>query len=72
MKSKVPEGSTVTATIGMGSRAEGGFGITAALEVFLPGMERQEAEALVEKTHGICPYSNAIKASVDVGFQVRT
>src|ERR1700749_1686609 len=59
-KIKRPEGATVTATIGIGPRAEGGFGITAALDVFLPGLPEAEAKALVEATHGICPYSNAI------------
>lgn len=72
LKVKVPESTTVTATIGMGPRSEGGFGITATLEVFLPSLEQQDAEVLVEKTHGICPYSNAIKASVDVVFHIRT
>ncbi|WP_420103168.1 Ohr family peroxiredoxin [Bosea sp. (in: a-proteobacteria)] len=65
-KIKVPEGSTVTAEIGIGPRSEGGFGITAALDVYLPGLAEDEAKTLVETTHGICPYSNAIKASVDV------
>lgn len=71
-KVKLPEGSTVTATIGIGPRSEGGFGITAALDVHLPGMAPADADALVETTHGICPYSNAIKASVPVGFTIRT
>ncbi len=66
LKTKVPDGSTVTATIGIGPRSEGGFGITAALDVYLPGMPESEAKTLAETTHGICPYSNAIKASVDV------
>ncbi|WP_419899138.1 organic hydroperoxide resistance protein [Roseomonas sp. USHLN139] len=66
LKTKLPEGTTVTATIGIGPRSEGGFGITAALDVLLPGMAEAEAKQLVETTHGICPYSNAIKASVDV------
>jgi Ohr subfamily peroxiredoxin len=65
-KIKVPAGSTVTATVGIGPRSEGGFGITAALDVYLPGLPDDEAKTLVEATHGICPYSNAIKASVDV------
>jgi Ohr subfamily peroxiredoxin len=72
LKTKVPEGSTVTATIGIGPRSEGGFGITAALDVYLPGMAEAEAQQLAETTHGICPYSNAIKASVDVATTVRT
>ncbi|WP_026439897.1 organic hydroperoxide resistance protein [Acidocella facilis] len=65
-KNKLPEGTEVTATIGIGPRSEGGFGITAALDVKLPGLAADEARKLVDVTHGICPYSNAIKASVDV------
>ena len=65
-KIKLPEGSTVSATIGIGPRSEGGFGITAALDVYLPGLPEPEARTLVDTTHTICPYSNAIKASVDV------
>lgn len=70
-KIKVPDGSTVTATIGIGPRSEGGFGITAELDVYLPGLAEDEAKKLVEVTHGICPYSNAIKASVDVKTTTR-
>ena len=72
LKTKVPDGSTVTADIGIGPRSEGGFGITAALDVYLPGMEESEAHKLTETTHTICPYSNAIKASVDVKTTTRT
>ncbi len=67
----VPEGSTVTATIGIGPRSEGGFGITAALDAYLPGLDEADAKKLVETTHNICPYSNAIKASVDVKTTTR-
>ena len=71
-KIKRPEGSTVTATIGIGPRSGGGFGITAALDVFLPDVPEAEAKTLVEATHEICPYSNAIKASVDVKITIRS
>jgi osmotically inducible protein OsmC len=71
-KIKRPEGSTVTATIGIGPRSEGGFGITAELDVFLPDLPEAEAKKLVEATHEICPYSNAIKASVDVKIITRS
>lgn len=70
-KIKLPEGSTVTATIGIGPRSEGGFGITAELDVYLPSLANTDARKLVETTHGICPYSNAIKASVDVKTTTR-
>jgi lipoyl-dependent peroxiredoxin len=71
-KIKRPEGATVTATIGIGPRSEGGFGITAELDVYLPDLPEAEAKALVEATHGICPYSNAIKASVDVTIRINS
>jgi lipoyl-dependent peroxiredoxin len=70
-KIKRPEGSTVTATIGVGPRSEGGFGITAELEVYLPELPETDAMALVQATHEICPYSNAIKATVDVKTRTR-
>ena len=71
-KIKRPEGSTVTATIGIGPRSEGGFGITAALDVYVPDLPEADARKLVEVTHETCPYSNAIKASVDVKITIRT
>ena len=67
---KVPQDATVTATIGIGPRSEGGFGITAALAISLPGLAREEAEALVQKAHQVCPYSNALRNNVDVGLTV--
>ena len=67
---KVPNDAHVTATIGIGPRSEGGFGITAALAVTLPGMARADAEALVQKAHQVCPYSNATRGNVDVQLTV--
>ena len=68
---KVPQGTTVTATVGIGPRSEGGFGITAALDCYLPGLSDDEAKNLVEKTHQICPYSNALRGNVDVTTTTR-
>jgi len=70
-KIAVPEGTTVNAKIGIGPRSEGGFGITAELEVYLPGLPEAEAHTLTETTHNICPYSNAIKASVPIKTTTR-
>ncbi len=68
MKIKVPADVTVTATVGIGPRSEGGFGITADLLVTLPGMDREEAQKLVDAAHQVCPYSNATRGNVDVGL----
>lgn len=62
----VPEDVSVEAHVGIGPRSEGGFGITAELIVGLPGLARADAEALVEKAHQVCPYSNATRGNVDV------
>ncbi len=69
-KMKVPADTTVTTTVGIGPRSEGGFGLDIALKVALPGLERSQAEALVEKAHQVCPYSNATRGNVDVQLNV--
>ena len=67
---KVPADTSVTADVGIGPRSEGGFGITVALQVSLPGLPRGEAEKLVAKAHEVCPYSNATRNNVDVQLSV--
>lgn len=67
---KVPAETTVTSTVGIGPRSEGGFGLDIALEISLPGIERGAAEALVAKAHEVCPYSNATRNNVDVKLTV--
>ncbi len=63
---KVPAEANVTSTVGIGPRSEGGFGLEIALAVSLPGLPREEAEALVEKAHQVCPYSHATRNNIDV------
>lgn len=62
----VPADASVTATVGIGPRAEGGFGIQVALAVSMPGVERSVAEKIAERGHFICPYSNATKGNIEV------
>ena len=63
-----PDNATVTSTIGIGPRAAGGFGLTAALAVSIPGMDRHQADGLIKQTDRVCPYSNAVRGNVDVTF----
>jgi len=67
---KVPADTNVTATVGIGPRSEGGFGLTVALAVHIPGASHEDAEALVEKAHQVCPYSNATRGNIDVQLSV--
>ena len=67
---KVPNDTSVTTTVGIGPRSEGGFGLDVDMEVSLPGVDKAAAEALVEKAHHVCPYSNAIRGNVIVRTRV--
>jgi lipoyl-dependent peroxiredoxin len=67
---KVPNDATVTATVGIGPRSEGGFGLEIGLEVSLPGVDKDKAQELVEKAHQVCPYSNATRNNIDVQLTV--
>ncbi|MCL1068835.1 organic hydroperoxide resistance protein [Shewanella olleyana] len=58
---------TVEATVGIGANTAGvGFAIDVELRVTLPGMSKADAEALVEKAHQVCPYSNATRGNIRV------
>jgi len=67
---KVPADTSVTATVGIGPRSEGGFGLEVALAIKLPGLARADAEALVAKAHQVCPYSNATRNNIDVKLNI--
>lgn len=56
----------VSADIGLVKRPEGGFVLSAKLDVVLSGISRADAASLVEAAHETCPYSNSIKATVPV------
>ena len=64
---KLTPGSTqVDATVGIGPNGTGGFSLTVRLEVTIPGLERDAAQALLEATDLVCPYSNALRGNVEV------
>ena len=67
---RVPSDATVTAEVGFGPRAEGGYGVTAHLTASLPGVDRADAERLMAAAHEVCPYSNATRGNLDVGLTV--
>ena len=65
----LPEGLEITGKVGIG-QIPAGFGIEVALDISLPGMDKAEADALVEKAHQGCPYSNATRGNIDVTLNV--
>lgn len=70
-KLKLPEDISVTAEIGIGENTQGvGFAISASLVVHVPGLARNTLEALIEKAHQVCPYSNATRGNIEVTTQI--
>jgi Ohr subfamily peroxiredoxin len=67
---KVPADASVSATVGIGPRADKGFGLTVTLQVSLPGVESEAAEALVAEADTICPYSHAVRGNISVRLEV--
>lgn len=64
-----PADASIEATVGIG-QIPSGFGIEAELKISLPGIPRDQAEALVQKAHLVCPYSNATRNNIDVTLTV--
>ena len=50
--------------------ADGGGLLRARLEVSLPGVERQAAQALVDEARRACAYSKATRGNVDVAIKL--
>ena len=44
----------------------GSYTLQARLNVSLPGLEREIAQALVDAAHATCPYSKATRGNIDV------
>ncbi|RJF97946.1 organic hydroperoxide resistance protein [Noviherbaspirillum saxi] len=65
-KASLPADAAVTAHVGIGPNDRGGFALAVQLSVSLPGLEQATAQALVNKAHEVCPYSNATRGNIDV------
>lgn len=64
-KVKLPADLSITGLVGIGP-IPNGFGIQVELQISIPGFDRDQAQALVDKAHIVCPYSNATRGNIDV------
>jgi Ohr subfamily peroxiredoxin len=62
--------STITARVGFGPTAVGGFGLAVALDLHAPHLTRAEAEEVMRRGHDRCPYSRATRGNIDVTLSV--
>ena len=68
-KKTLPADTKIDADVGIG-QIPNGFGIKVDMAISIPGMDRAEAEKLVEAAHVVCPYSNATRGNIDVNLKV--
>jgi lipoyl-dependent peroxiredoxin len=68
-KTPIPADVSVDGSVGIGA-IPSGFGIEVELKISLPGMARDAAQALVDKAHIVCPYSNATRGNIDVTLTI--
>lgn len=68
---EIDEASALTAQVGFGPDSEGGFGLTAHLIGYLPGLEQSVADDLMQKAHAVCPYSKATRGNIDVKLSAK-
>jgi osmotically inducible protein OsmC len=50
--------------------SEVGYFLRARLNVSVPGVEREVAQALADEAHQTCPYSKATRGNIDVAINV--
>ncbi len=64
-KVSLPADRAVDAEIDLGTNS-GGYLLRARLNVSLPGVPKDVAQALVDAAHQICPYSKATRGNIEV------
>jgi Ohr subfamily peroxiredoxin len=68
-KIALPAETAIDAEVNLHS-GDDGYSLSARLNVSLPGLERDVAQALVEAAHQVCPYSKATRGNIDVTLNV--
>jgi Ohr subfamily peroxiredoxin len=63
-------GTEISASVGIGALETGGFGLTVALVIYAPKLDKPAAESLAQAAHAVCPYSNATRGNIEVTLSV--
>ena len=69
-KKTIPPDFAVTVTVPLIVDDNHSYSIEAHLKVSLPGMDKAEAQKLVETAHTVCPYSKATRNNIPVTLEV--
>ncbi len=71
MKITLPAETAIDAEVDL-CNTDGAYFLQARLNVNLPGLEREVAQALADAAHQTCPYSKATRGNIDVTINVVT
>ena len=71
MKITLPAETAIDAEVDL-CNTDGAYFLQARLNVNLPGLESELAQALVDAAHQTCPYSKATRGNIDVAINVVT
>lgn len=63
---KLSDDTSVTANIELGKTKDGDLQLRATLDCYLPGVDLETGEELVNMAHEVCPYSRATRDNVTV------
>jgi lipoyl-dependent peroxiredoxin len=61
-------GTTVVARVSLTENDRGEWGLRVELRAALPGINRNDAQHLLNLAHSTCPYSKAVRGNVDVAL----
>lgn len=64
-KVKLPAETAVDAAVDL-VNTDDGFSLEARLNVTLPGVDRETAQAIIDGAHQVCPYSKATRGNIPV------
>ena len=68
-KIAVPASIIIDAEVDL-NRADSGYFLSARLNVRLPGIGHDIAQALIDEAHKICPYSKATRGNIEVAIKL--
>ena len=66
---QLPEAVGIDAEVDLGPVGQA-FGVAVRMNIHMPGMDREAAQALIDAAHQVCPYSNATRGNIPVELRL--
>ena len=69
-KVALPPDTAIDAEVDLGVTDGGHLGLSARLNVSMPGLDPEVAQGLLDEAHQTCPYSRATRGNIEVSIKV--